>query len=58
VTSTSCMSAKPHERVRFERLVQCIARPSISDDRVSVVDENTIRLRLKTAKLDQAEDRG
>jgi hypothetical protein len=46
---------KSHERDRLERLVRYMARPAISDERVSVVDENTIRLRLKTAWRDGTE---
>jgi hypothetical protein len=66
ITSSSCVSAggysvhaataiKPHERERLERLVRYMARPAISDERVTVVDENTIRLRLKTPWRDGTE---
>jgi hypothetical protein len=66
VTSSSCVSAggysvhaataiKSHERERLEKLVRYMARPAISDERVSVMDENTIRLRLKTAWRDGTE---
>jgi hypothetical protein len=39
---------KAHERDRLEKLVRYMARPAIADERVSIVSEDDIRLRLKT----------
>ena len=48
-------SIKSHERDRLERLVRYMARPAISDERVTAVDDNTLRLRLKTPWRDGTE---
>ena len=66
VRSSSCVTAggysvhaataiKAHERDRLERLVRYMARPAISDERVTIADNNNIRLRLKTAWKDGTE---
>jgi hypothetical protein len=66
VTSSACITAggysvhaataiKSHERDRLERLVRYMARPAISEERVTLAGENTIRLRLKTAWRDGTE---
>ncbi len=66
VRSSACVTAggysvhaataiKAHERDRLERLVRCMARPAISDERVTIADNNNIRLRLKTAWKDVTE---
>jgi hypothetical protein len=60
VRSAACVAAvgysvhaataiKAHERDRLERLVRYMARPAISDERVTIADNNNIRLRLTTA---------
>ena len=46
---------KSHERERLERLVRYMARPAISEERVTAVDDNTIRLRLKSPWKDGTE---
>ncbi len=48
-------SINAHERDRLERLVRYMARPAISDERVTISDDNNIRLRLKTAWKDGTE---
>lgn len=66
VRSAACVSAggysvhaataiKAHERERLERLVRYMARPAISEERVTAVDDNTIRLRLKSPWRDGTE---
>ena len=46
---------KSYERDRLQRLVRYMARPAISDERVTAVDDNTIRLRLKSPWRDGTE---
>lgn len=66
VRSSACVTAggysvhaataiKAHHRDRLERLVRYMARPAISDERVTLADDNNIRLRLKTAWRDGTE---
>jgi hypothetical protein len=66
VRSSACVTAggysvhaataiKAHDRDRLERLVRYMARPAISDERVTIADDNNIRLRLKTAWRDGTE---
>ena len=46
---------KSRERERLERLVRYMARPATSDERVTAVDNNMIRLRLKSPWRDGTE---
>jgi len=47
--SLHCATAiKAHDRERLERLVRYMARPAIADERITIVNENLIRLQLKT----------
>jgi hypothetical protein len=41
-------AVKAHERERLEKLVRYMARPAIADDRIQLVSQSELRLRLKT----------
>jgi Putative transposase len=41
-------AVKAHERERLELLVRYMARPALADERISIISENEIQLRLKT----------
>jgi hypothetical protein len=46
---------KAHERDRLEELVRYMARPAIADDRIEVLSDDSIRLKLKTPWRDGTE---
>ena len=41
-------AVKAHERERLEKLVRYMSRPALADERISIISENEIQLRLKT----------
>ena len=41
-------TVKAYDRERLEKLICYMARPAIADERISIIDDNTIRLHLKT----------
>jgi hypothetical protein len=66
VSSTACVNVggysvhaaraiKAHERDRLEELVRYMARPAIADDRIEVLSDDSIRLKLKTPWRDGTE---
>jgi hypothetical protein len=46
---------KAHERDRLEKLVRYMARPAIADERLSLIPDNSINLRLKSPWRDGTE---